>query len=83
MIVSTWFSFSFNLSHISLELFDFYNEIHKAFQNNKHLLSKDISDIDRKVILDLLGKAGSVYRNVIYNHGFSSNKQSLSIKKLY
>ena len=68
--------------NISLELFDFYNEIHKAFQNNKHLLSKDISDIDRKVILDLLGKSGSVYRNVIYNHGFSSNKQSLSIKKL-
>ena len=51
---------------ISLELFNFYNEIHTAFQDNKHLLSKDISDIDRKVILDLLGKAGSIYRNNIY-----------------
>ena len=67
---------------ISLELFNFYNEIHTAFQDNKHLLSKDISDIDRKVILDLLGKAGSIYRNNIYSQGFSSDKQNLSIEKL-
>ena len=67
---------------ISLELFNFYNEIHTAFQDNKHLLSKDIYDIDRKVILDLLGKAGSIYRNNIYNDGFSLGKQNLSIEEL-
>jgi len=67
---------------ISLELFKFFNEINETFQNNETLLANDISDIDRKVILDLLGKSASVYRNTIYDHSFSSKKQSLSVKEL-
>ncbi|MBQ4822341.1 hypothetical protein [Aquimarina sp. MMG016] len=67
---------------ISIEMMDMFTQVLETFELNKHLLSSSISDIDRKVILDDLGKAGSVFRNQIYDYAFSGEKTVLSIDKL-
>jgi hypothetical protein len=49
---------------------------------NKAILNSNISDSDRKKVLDGLGKAGSDYRNSIYKNGFTSNKKSITKSEL-
>ncbi|WP_407925211.1 hypothetical protein [Flavivirga rizhaonensis] len=51
-----------------------FDEVVSTLETNKHTLSGNISNKDRKTILDGLGLAGSKYRNTIYNDGFTSNK---------
>ena len=63
---------------ISEELALFFNEVVTTFNENKGLLAGKISDKDRKKILDGLGNAGSNFRTVIYENGFSSNKATIS-----
>ncbi|OUR97611.1 hypothetical protein A9Q86_15455 [Flavobacteriales bacterium 33_180_T64] len=67
---------------ISEELYIFFNSISKTLDDNKNLLPGAISDRDRKVILDGLGEAGSLFRTTIYNKAFSGNKVELSFKAL-
>ncbi|WP_299124888.1 hypothetical protein [uncultured Winogradskyella sp.] len=67
---------------ISNEIYDFFSRILETFENKKDLLSDSINDVDKKVILDSLGKAGSDYRTHIYNHAFSGRKTTLSINRL-
>lgn len=67
---------------VSNEILDFFNRVLETFENNKNLLSASINNADKKRILDSLGKAGSDYRNQIYDHAFSGRKTSLSIAKL-
>ncbi|BAO75023.1 hypothetical protein [Winogradskyella sp. PG-2] len=67
---------------ISNEINDFFNSVLKTFESNKNLLSTSISDTDKKLILDSLGKAGSNYRTHIYNHAFSGRKTVLSMHRL-
>ncbi|RXP44333.1 hypothetical protein EC396_17895 [Lutibacter sp. HS1-25] len=63
---------------ISEELALFFNEVVSTFNENKSLLAGKISDKDRKTMLDGFGNAGSVFRNSIYENGFSSNKATIS-----
>lgn len=67
---------------ISSELVDFYTNVYDALKGNLQLLSGNITDTDRKLIVDQLGKAGSDYRNQIYHHSFSGNKKQISIEDL-
>ena len=67
---------------ISEELKAFFTGVASTLRNNQSLLSGSINDIDRKKVLDGLGKAGSDFRSRIYNNGFSGEKESLSIKDL-
>lgn len=67
---------------ISEELAVFFKEIVVIFEKNKHILSEKISDTARKKVLDGLGLAGSQYRTVIYEKGFSSNKSAISNSEL-
>lgn len=67
-----------NSVQISEELNVFFNEVILTLENNQHILNSKISDKDRKTVLDGLGNAGSLYRTVIYNNGFSGNKTTLS-----
>ncbi|WP_052143767.1 hypothetical protein [Wocania ichthyoenteri] len=62
---------------ISEELNVFFNEVVSTFEKNKHILANEISNKDRKTILDGLGNAGSNYRSTIYNNGFSSKKTTI------
>jgi len=71
-----------NEVEVSVEIFDFFNSILETFEANKNLLSATISDANKKIILDSLGKAGSHFRTHIYNHAFSGRKTTLSIDRL-
>lgn len=67
---------------ISAELSDCFLAIADTLEKFKPLLSGSINDEDRKSIMDGLGKAGSDFRDTIYNVGFSGNKSKVSLKQL-
>ena len=67
---------------ISSELNKFFNDISFALNENKNVLDLSISDLDRKKIVDLLGKAGSNYRDTIYDNSFSGMKSAIGIKEI-
>ncbi|RED48993.1 hypothetical protein [Seonamhaeicola aphaedonensis] len=63
---------------ISKELKACFDGILLALTSNKSILSANISNKDRKIVLDGLGTAGSTYRETIYNHGFSNKKLTIN-----
>ena len=63
---------------ISIELANFFNKVASTLQSNKNILTGVISDTERKIVLDGLGKAGSDYRQFIYKNGFTSDKGTIS-----
>ncbi|KAF0132204.1 MAG: hypothetical protein FD155_728 [Bacteroidetes bacterium] len=63
---------------VSEELADFYHSLRDTMLENKQLNTDDISDEDRKYLLDCFGKAASAYRHQIYVNGFSGNKRDIS-----
>jgi hypothetical protein len=67
---------------LSAELVEFFNGVLATFEENKGILTRKVSDKDRKKVLDGLGKAGSDFRTGIYDLGFSSDKSTLSKKEL-
>jgi hypothetical protein len=67
---------------ISEELLNFFNTVNITLESNKHLLAGNISDKDRKIILDGLGTAGSVYRQTVYEKAFTGKKSKLQIDNL-
>ena len=67
---------------ISSELFNFFNDIYNSLNDNKTVLNSSVSDYDRKTIVDLLGKAGSNYRNTIYDNSFSGLKSAIGLKEI-
>jgi len=69
-------------TEISEEVKDFFDQLNKVFQSNVDLLKNQLSDKQRKLILDGLGKAGSEFREKIYSEGLSFNKKNISINEL-
>ena len=67
---------------ISDELVTFFNKVLTSLIENQEILSKNISDADRKSVLDGVGEAGSEYREKIYKKGFQNKKTLLSKKEL-
>ena len=67
---------------VSTELNRFFNEIYFALNENKKIIDSSISDHERKKIVDLLGIAGSNYRNKIYDNSFSGIKSAIGIKEI-
>jgi hypothetical protein len=67
---------------LSNELIEFYHSVRETLDTNTGLLSGNISDADRKVILDQLGKAASDYRSQIYKSGFWGKKRTASMEGL-
>ena len=67
---------------LSKELHQFFLNIVDVLNEHEHLLDGEINDIQRKVITDALGKAGSDYRDKIYSDGFSGEKVSLSMGQI-
>ena len=71
---------------ISNELMDFYKHLRKTFEDYEHLLGQNISNQDRKKMVDELGKSASDFSNHIYQQSFWGKKRSISIsepKRLY
>jgi len=69
-------------TEISEELLSFFNSAYATLQSNKHLLSGKISDKERKVILDGLGTAGSMYRENVYQNAFSGKKNKIAVENI-
>ena len=67
---------------ISSELALFFHEVAGTFTQFQHLLSEPISDEDRKHILTGVGLAASNFRNQIYDHGFTGDRQLLGIREI-
>lgn len=67
---------------VSVELINQFDKTVKVLNDHVQLLNTEISDKKRKKITDALGKAGSVYRDEIYNHGFSGRKESVQITSI-
>ncbi|GMN10779.1 hypothetical protein MTsPCn9_30560 [Croceitalea sp. MTPC9] len=63
---------------ISKELITFFNEIRVTLTANLSSLSGALSNEDRKKVMDGLGKAGSVFRETIYDKGFKAKKGKLT-----
>ncbi len=60
-------------------LFDSITEVLTKFSPN---LNASFSDEERRTVMDALGQAGSDYRWTIYQQGFSTEIESLSVKEL-
>lgn len=67
---------------LSSELAKFFHKVLKTFETHKGLLSGPINDVDRKLVLDGLGQAGSDYRTQIYEHAFSGKKTNIAINEI-
>ncbi|TVQ66405.1 MAG: hypothetical protein EA360_06100 [Balneolaceae bacterium] len=64
-------------AEISEELAELFYRIEKILSENLSLLNGRIDDQNRKKLTELLGMAGSDYRNRIYDEGFSGKKAVL------
>ena len=67
---------------ISKELFAFFSDIKSTLDKHTSLIDQNISNRQRKEVMDALGEAATQYREAIYTSGFSGHKEELSNKKL-
>ena len=67
---------------ISGELYEFFQKVDQTLNENEMILSGKVSDKDRRVVLDGLGEAGSEYRLKVYEHGFTNEKEIISVDEL-
>ncbi len=67
---------------LSNELIIFFKKIHATFDEHAELLNGEITDEQRKTILDSLGEAGSEYREHIYKHSFWGEKRTISYRRI-
>jgi hypothetical protein len=67
---------------VSEELNTMFEGIFEVLKEHKGLLDGAISDQQRWKITEVLVKAGSTYREQIYDNGFSGNRSSVSINEI-
>ena len=67
---------------ISDEVASLFKDILKTLDQNATILSRKVSDKDRKTVLDGLGNPSSDYREFIYENGFSTNKTAVTKSSL-
>ena len=67
---------------ISEEVGIFFDKVFTLFSENTALLKTGFSDADRRYFADILGEAGSDYRNTVYQTSFSGRKMLIQVKAL-
>jgi hypothetical protein len=67
---------------VSSEVAEAFHGVADALERHASLLGGQVSDRERKVVLDDLGSAGSDYRAKIYARGFSGRQTPLGIREL-
>lgn len=67
---------------LSAEVAEFFSAVMRTLEGHRGLLARDISDPQRKRIVDDLGRAGSEYRCLIYQKGFSARTAKVSKQQL-
>ncbi len=63
----------FNLNQSVIQLM---NGVQEVLQSNESILNGKISDSDREVVVDALGKAGAEYRAQVYNNNSTSSTKT-------
>ena len=63
---------------ISKELYLLFSQVNDALEQHKNLLGGSFTDVERKMLMDALGVAGSQYRETIYDTRFSGEKEIVS-----
>ena len=71
-----------NNIHISNEVASLFNEILETLDDNATILSRNVTDNERKRVLDGLAKPASDYRELVYKSGFSTEKSQISKSSL-
>ena len=69
-------------AEVAEELAEHFAEIGAALKANLHRLEGRYGDLDRKRVLDALGRSGDAYRQRIYATGFSGATRSLGVSEL-
>lgn len=67
---------------VSEELKTMFLQIHSVLSDHEELLASSIDDANRKVITDELGKAGSNYREKVYDQGFSGDQSEITTDQI-
>ncbi len=67
---------------ISEEVLELFVNINQAMMESQYLLKEEITNDNRKKILDRLGIAGSDYRLKIYSEGFSGRKEFIKVDQV-
>lgn len=67
---------------VSEEMAQFFTAINHTLHQYKSLLQEDVTDANRRLIVDALGNAGSNYRQAIYAKGFTGKKLSITVAEL-
>jgi len=71
-----------NSISFSGEVYEMFKEISYVLHKYQNLIKQEISDKNRKIILDGLGMVGENYREKIYKNGFRLEKKVLSINQI-
>ncbi|PKQ67610.1 hypothetical protein BZG01_07620 [Labilibaculum manganireducens] len=71
-----------NEVQISEEVKTLLNSIFNLFTENASLLERGFSDEDRRRFADVLGEAGTTFRNGIYANSFSGLKKTVKVSEL-
>jgi hypothetical protein len=67
---------------VSVEVGKFFHAIHRPLENHRGWLTRNISDPQRKLLVDQLGQAGSAYRQRLHADGLSERKTKLTVAQL-
>ena len=67
---------------LSNEIADLLEAINNTLTDHRHLLEGQLTDAQRKQILDCLGQAASDYREGIYKHAFSGERRDVRTSDL-
>lgn len=67
---------------VSKEVLNMFGKTKAVLKDSEGQLEGGLSDAERYEIVQALGKIGEVYREAIYNKGFTGEKASLSIASL-
>jgi hypothetical protein len=67
---------------VSSEVAETFHRVAESLERHVNLLGGQISDRDRKIVLDALGSAGSDYRAKVYARGFSGCQTALGVAEL-
>ncbi len=67
---------------VSIELKNFFDSVLGLLQQHTSCLNRNITNTERKTIMDGLGNAASSYRSNIYDNGFSAKEGNIAKNEL-
>ena len=67
---------------VSVEVKELFDSIFSLFSGNTSIFNNGFSEKERRYFTDVLGEAGSTYRNKIYSTSFAGARQQLSADEI-